>query len=303
MKTRDFKFSRENTPSPSSAKGSQICDAIEVADRLLQLPDSPSVCSAASLAELQPCLEVFCQGAWEKTLFVLDIDQTLLSPLLEEASSQAIAQHWSAFKETIPPLSVTQHELLFNAAIATEEVAPMEPEAPAFFQRLQAQGAAVIALTATLTGPLFEHPRFEAFRHKQCQALGYAFTPLLDEEDVALPFPEHNAQRPRYYKGIVFCNGAHTDYTKGDILCSFLDLLPSRSKRWPPDRVVFLDDTRRHILSVHQSLEARGLPHLCCEYTRHQAKTISVSEEAFECYWGALWRKIEAEERGKLPSE
>lgn len=275
-----------------SAHSSQqkTCDALEVSDRTLQLPDVPSVHSVSSLAELRPLVESFCEGTWDKTLFAFDIDQTLLKPSADEAQSKAVAQHWAAFKASTPPLSVIQHDLLFSAAVATDEVALMEPEAPLFLEELKEKGASVIALTAGLVGPILDLERFEVFCCEKSRKAGFHFTQILDEEGWELPFPEYRGYRPRYYKGMVFTNGVHVDYTKGDVLQAFLDELKNRG--CCPEQVVFVDDARRNILTVHERLGK--MKHLCCEYTRYKENDRTVTEEAFLRYWKGLLKRIQA---------
>lgn len=265
------------------------CDALEVSDRNLQLPNSPSICSGKSLAALQPFIEAFCEDAWEKTLFVFDIDQTLLKPRADEAQSKAIAQHWAAFKASTPPLSTKQHDMLFSAAVATQEISLMEPTAPGFLENLKRKGARVMALTASQVGRVLDCERFEIFRHEQCQAFGFHFSRILDEDERELPLPKMQGRPPYYYKGAVFCNGLHVEYTKGDVLRTFLNVMKEQGHS--PERVVFVDDARRNILSVHESLS--NFKHLCCEYTCYQDNKTSVSEEAFLRYWKGLLRKVQ----------
>lgn len=277
------------TKSAGPSFKEESCDAIEVTDRNLELPHSAHICSAPSFAELKPFVDVFCKDAWDKTLFVFDIDQTLLRPRAKEAQGRAIAEHWNAFKAEIPPLSPDQHDRLFNAAVATNEVVLMEPEAPAFLDELKKKGGQVIALTASRSGKVLEHERFEVFRHEQCRRLGLHFTQIWSEDDRELPLAECPGDGPRYYKGAIFCNGLHIGYTKGDVLRLFLDLLEKQGSL--PERVVFVDDARRNILAVHDSLA--GVEHLCCEYTRYQSDASSVTREDFVRYWKKLWAQVQ----------
>lgn len=68
---------------------------------------------------------------------------------------------------------------------------------------------------------------------------------------------------PTYDRGILFGNSTKSD--KGEVLCAFLEKVQIY-----PQKIVFVDDSKRNVQTVASALKHKGIDHPCIHYTRSQ---------------------------------
>lgn len=249
---------------------------------------------AATLDEFLPKVAEFVGEDWKNTWFVFDLDETLVRPKKPVFTFAAIQMHWHRFMEALTPrlnrpLTPEEDEALGNAAVVDTELEFVEPGTEAMLQDLRQKGSTVLALTATLSGVLPPHPCFAETRAKQCRQQGLTFEPLMDDFEIPQLAPFRGSY-PRYHDGILFANGALEGSTKGQVLCEFL-------KHWDrphPKKLVFLDDTARHVVSIKEELAAYDptVEVLSVEYTNKKHHKVDVPVEEFLETWLKVFERI-----------
>lgn len=195
-----------------------------------------------------------------KTLIVLDVDETLITPCdalwqqgriweLDYAKQLPIAQENKCTNKhdqergTLPALS---RRLLFCNYQLVEEITAKSIE------EMQAKNVKVIALTNMGPGEFGFIPSIKEWRYAQLQKVGI----VLDASfaDLAIIFdqlPPVQSGFPEFYRGILFA----ANNFKGTVLGTFLD-----SVDWKPTKVIFIDDKEKYIYSVQEEMAKRGIP-------------------------------------------
>ncbi|GHS93385.1 hypothetical protein AGMMS49949_06580 [Alphaproteobacteria bacterium] len=240
------------------------------------------VARADTIQDVRRLADDFCQHHYQNVLIVLDLDLTLVKPIHPAVSFASLEKYRETFEDLIKDFSNEQTDELFNIALGGAPIMGMEPETLETFHYFSAAGANLLGLTASLSGRLFYHERFETFRLQQCAALGFQFPHICSSPDFSLDLPPFRGNKPVYYHGIIFANGVRHATTKGDVLTFFLE-----KEGMTPEKIIFVDDIKENVDSVSERLSQKyaALPHLSLEYTRCQADPYISSEKDFENYW------------------
>jgi hypothetical protein len=128
----------------------------------------------------------------------------------------------------------------------------VEPAVLPLIKRLQAKGSKVIALTACPAGSFGSVSCGETLRYSKLLSVGIDFrSSFLQEQIVFDTLNAYNGTYPMFYKGILLANWNNE---KGAVLGAFFDRIG-----WHPKKVIFFDDTKRHLESVSEEMDRRGI--------------------------------------------
>lgn len=198
----------------------------------------------AKITETQEITDIL-QEIDEKTLVFFDIDDTLINtecmlgntPWWNYFVNQLRKAHYTV--EKLPP-EINQ---IIQKIIMCVPVRLVDPQAAQMIQRLQQQGIPTFALTARLLKASYiENAAFYTHAHLKSVGIDFTLTPLLGMEEDKFEFFSH---------GIIFTN--HEE--KGPYLRDFI-----HHYNLDPLKIVFIDDSLRHMKSVDQVLESIGIP-------------------------------------------
>lgn len=260
-----------------------------------QASSTNGIVEAKSLVEMWPLLSNFIGSDWEETWFFWDLDETLVRPSNPVFIYATIKAYWPRFRQELTdqygaPPSPEEEAALFNSAVIDTELQFVEPETMEAFKRIRSAGAKLIGLTATITGSLPPHDRFEVARARQCRKLGFAFSSFSPSSMEFSELATFRGNGTCYHQGILFANDAQPGADKGDVLCAFLDRVDAPL----PKKIVFVDDTVRHLQAVQDILPERypGIAPLCIEYTHKKKRRVEVSEDDFLSAWRKVWKRI-----------
>ncbi len=95
-------------------------------------------------------------------------------------------------------------------------------------------------------------PSLPRWRYEKLKEAGIDFSKGFGDKEIAfehLTSPAH--RHPIFYKGILLTDA----FTKGQVLGTFLDRI-----NWKPDKIIFFDDTLKHLESVQAEMKKRKLP-------------------------------------------
>lgn len=148
--------------------------------------------------------------------------------------------------ETLTRSTPTPKHLLsqpFDVQIQNRTSALLDTELPKILSDLQKKQVPVIALTHTRTGTFGVIPSMEEWRFNAVNQLGFSFS--FDEKNHAFLLQQMPTPYPSFFKGIIL--SAHHD--KGPVLLAFLKQMGNT-----PLRILFFDDLKRNIDSVHKTL-------------------------------------------------
>lgn len=243
--------------------------------------------------EIIPAIHAFVDGNWAETWFFFDLDETLVRPENPALSYRAFRTYWKDFAAELNngrEVTLEQEEAVIAAAVVDTDLSFTEQETFPAIQSFQAKGAKVLALTATITGPLPPHEQFEVERCRQCRALGLHFDDLLQDTRQWGHFVPFRGQFPCYRDGILFANGAKDGSTKGQILCQFLKDIGTPL----PKKIVFIDDTSIHVDSVAEELSTQfpEITSLCVEYTQKRVRPMTISYDEFRTALLPSWQRV-----------
>ncbi len=163
----------------------------------------------------------------------------------------------------------------------------MEPELPSLIEHLKNQGATVVALTAATTHHLGWSDLGPKLRYEELLAHNIAFSCPLNDYVTFDGCDIEWGYFPTYYKGIITagCSPKHNHInSKGKVVSHLIAALPT-----PPKRVIFIDDSKRHIESVKKALEETEIEYLGIHYRGvEQLPSQDISLEEFKAVWEEL---------------
>lgn len=196
--------------------------------------DKIQVKTVDSLAQVVPFLN-------NKTLLVVDIDNTLLEPTQSLGSDQWYRYLLRRYRERglTAPAAQERAIAVWNRVQDRIKVRPVEPDAPRLLRTQQDRGVYILGLTAR---SLAIAPR----TLKQLESIGIQLG--------RRPFPPRGHRLYRH--GILFA-GEGND--KGALLVGFL-----RGRR--PARVVFVDDRQENVDGVARALGRAAIPAIVFRY-------------------------------------
>ena len=88
-------------------------------------------------------------------------------------------------------------------------------------------------------------------RSKQLEHLGINFREAFEFSEIMLnEMPEYLGSHPGYKNGILYSNGESAPYNKGNVLISFMNRINQF-----PDSVVLIDDRKKNLQDVDESLQ------------------------------------------------
>lgn len=180
----------------------------------------------------------------QNVLVVLDIDNTLLTSTSDLGGD--IWYQWQRGRLDIQPGEAQQVECLFEDAIGLlYELAPMQLTDPAIPKAIidwQDRGNVVFALTS-------RSPKYRAATERELLRAGIDLSrnPPAPEGRSAPVLRERAEQEWSYMQGIMMTTGMN----KGTMLET---LLEKTGRNFPA--VVFVDDTRRHVIDVSEAYRA-----------------------------------------------
>jgi hypothetical protein len=253
---------------------------------------------AKNISEVRQLVDAFCGDSYEGVWFVFDMDFTLIKPqnskvLLSsfDACLPKLKEQHPELKEKTEAVEEILHEIA-NIAVIDCESAFVEDETLPFIKYLHNKGGVFMILTNSLSGKLLNFDRVEVTRHSKCIKLGLSFSELFNEgeDDFELDFDSFRGNKPRFYKGVLYCNGASL---KGCIFCAFLNEYLRKGNKLPA-KIVFVDDTDKHVKSVQDDLakDFPGIAYLGITYT-YNMPTYIIDEQML-AFWNDLFYKIKA---------
>ncbi len=243
----------------------------------------PAIHTIYSLAQAQKELNSTNQN----TLVVFDMDDTLIEQsdmvfqtrFFKHPEVQKLRQE---LKKHTAQLSdpVKAHELVATTRLLKNSWHLVEKKSLPIIKKLQEHNIRVIALTAVPTGSFGIIRNMQEWRFAQLKNLGLDFSTSFTTQEIVFnelaPFtglltspayPTKHKKYPMYYKGII-CSRPHP---KGTVLATFLKHID-----WTPKKVLFFDDTPKHVKSVTQAMKNLGIA--CSGYVY---KGASVPTEKF----------------------
>ncbi len=201
----------------------------------------------------------------QQTLVVFDIDGTLIDnfglgvfilynpqKVPEEDKDFAIKAHGelSAYAKKI---GIDRRRDMTNSFFmlkGKEEL--VEPAVLEQLVQLKAKKIKTIALTACPAGAFGSVSCGETLRYSKLLSAGIDFRPSFPQEQIVFDtLNAYNGSYPMFYKGILLANWRNE---KGAVLGAFFDCIG-----WQPRKVIFFDDTKRHLESVSDEMDRRGI--------------------------------------------
>ncbi|MBM3893535.1 DUF2608 domain-containing protein [Candidatus Dependentiae bacterium] len=142
-----------------------------------------------------------------------------------------------------PPLSKQFIKKPLDIQLQQRTFYPLDAELPTVLNDLQRnKKVPVIALSHARTGKFGVIPSMEEWRFNALAQLGFSFS--FDEKNHAFLLTQIPKPHPSFFKGIIL--SAH--HAKGPVLLAFL-----KHRAIAPKRVLFFDDKKSNILSVHKT--------------------------------------------------
>lgn len=223
------------------------------------------------LAAVAPAL----QESSERTLLVLDIDDTLLTSTGFFGSDK-----WYEWQKTLPAGDPGKVACLFDVIALNYETGTQratQPDGPALVNGLQ-----VDKLLLTSRNPLYRGGTLRTLRDA-----GYVLPAMLGGQADGRSWdfrktPGAKPVRVLYDQGLFMTTGQD----KGLVL---LDLLRRSSLRY--DRVVLVDDGRKNIDNMRAALHDAGIDYLGLHYTRVDKSIGADDAAAGRAGWQA-WRQL-----------
>jgi len=217
------------------------------------------------------------QNADKNTLVVFDVDDTLivpeskiLWPKVQEANKEWVDQWFEECAKNTPPPELEKYYGAIQ--MLKEKPVLIEPEIVEIIRNLQERGIKVIALTAIDTGKRSIIPSMAAWRFKTLQTVGIDFSKTNVSNMVFNELPLGMDGNPLVlHNGILFSSVV----PKGVVLGAFLDRM-----KWKPERVIFFDDSIKHIKSVAQEMDKRSISFYGYEYLGSQYLAGELDKEA-----------------------
>ena len=208
------------------------------------------------------------------TLVIFDIDNTLAHPTEELSSDEwfcylvdkKMAEGFDYITSVYYALPAAYYAQ-FNIPLE-----PTEPHIPDLIARLVNNGIAVMALSS--------RSLFIAERSlDQLNNINITFfVPNVNPQDLVLPMPY-----PCFYKdGILFSD----NNDKGEALNCFFDIM-----NYHPEKVIFIDDKMKYILSVEKALQTHHIPFVGIRYSGCDERVKNFNPAKSESQWHALKQK------------
>jgi hypothetical protein len=198
----------------------------------------------ADIRTIHSLCEISTDEFSTKTLVMFDLDDVLIYP--QDALLQNWRSEWKP-KETRPWTAEEDTIAWMNAKFQL-----MDPSGPSLINKLNENCIPTIGFTSFAMDEPGIVPSIPDWRSRHLQELGINFRM---ENEIVFPI-QTGFIPPSFEKGILYCGDYYKKDkdNKGKILTLYLDWLG-----WIPDKVIFVDDEKRHIESVQREVERRGI--------------------------------------------
>lgn len=207
-------------------------------------------------------------------LFIFDIDNTLAHPYAELSSDEWFCHqinkkmaegfdYLTSIYYILPVVYYAQFNVLLT---------PSEAIAPFLIEQLIKHTISVMALT---TRSLFVAER----TIEQLEAINIRFfLPHVSQEDLVLPM-----QHPCFYRQSILFSGNND---KGEALIQFF-----KTMNYYPDKVIFIDDKLKYLLSVEKALKKYNISFIGIRYSGCDEKVKNFDPSKAEKQWRELREK------------
>ena len=197
----------------------------------------------------------FREVNWEnlpsKSLVIFDIDEILITPA--DLLLKPVGRDFNGWGK----IPLKEFEYYLSIMLASTKYVLVDAEAPNLIKKMLQKGILAIALTACSTGAIGVIQSMEEWRFNQLNALGIDFSPFFEGEYVFSELVDAKSRPPLFKNGILFTGDLQNPEksAKGQLLGIFLDKI-----NWSPEKVIFIDDSQKHLEAVFQELNQRGIP-------------------------------------------
>ncbi len=206
-------------------------------------------------------VETIVADADQDTLVVFDIDDTLTfpgDPAFDLPNLKKYRHIMAPIKENWTP----HHKLVAINLMAIDEALLLDSDAPALIQALQERGVPTIALTAIIAGKIEDREDMNSLRKKQLAQHQIDFSKTAPHTDRMIfdqlkSFLNHH---PVSEHGIIVANGIEN--SKGEVLLEYLKLCNHN-----PKKIIFIDDTLKHVESMVEPLKQQGIEYTGIHFT------------------------------------
>ncbi|MGE0671237.1 MAG: DUF2608 domain-containing protein [Parachlamydiales bacterium] len=189
--------------------------------------------------------EISIDAFSETTLVMFDIDDVLIYP------KDALMQNWrSGWRpEGLRPWTAEEDTIAWMHA----QFQLMDPNGPQLLDKLNENAIPAIGFTSFAMDQAGIVESIPEWRSQHLIGLGLNFKM---EKEVVFPV-QMGFVPPSFEKGVLYCGDFYKKdkNNKGKILSLFLDWLD-----WTPEQVVLVDDGQKHLESVKEELDRRGIP-------------------------------------------
>lgn len=186
-----------------------------------------------------------------KTLVMFDLDDVLVYP------QDALLQNWRSSWKPEGMRAWTAEE--DTIAWMNAQFQLVDPYGPTLLDRLYEKRIPTIGFTSFAMDKSGMVESIPQWRSQHLNALGLHFR---EEKEVIFPC-QKGFVAPSFEKGVLHCGNLYKKDkdNKGKTLSLYLDWLD-----WTPEWVIFIEDDKKHLDSVQNELEKRGIPFLGFQY-------------------------------------
>lgn len=210
--------------------------------------------------------------ATPETLVIFDVDDVLMHPHDQILKAQNKPYLEELEKKLEKRMEEEKADTLYSLIFLQRKNGPVDPRIIQLIIHLQAKGIKVLALTNCFTGKFGAIASMEDWRVNELQQLGYhfenswkntkshVFKELIKQTGHGLSAKSESASL--FKDGVVFASGV----SKGDALTAFLAYAGLS-----PQKIIFIDDKKKHLESVEKVAKDLGIPFVGIEYTATKA--------------------------------
>ncbi len=206
-------------------------------------------------------IEAALKQAGLDTLVIFDVDDVLIT-----AKDQILQPSHHKFAKKLEEGLESRHseeeaQKLWSIIWLARMDELVDPQMVPLIKEAQAKGLKVMALTNAWTGTFGSIPSLEDWRVEELATFGYIFKDSWNQLQPKI-FEKLNSKDPKRFpvfkSGVVFtCN-----LQKGKILKAFLHYA-----NLSPQKIIFIDDKRKHLESVEAFAKEERIPFIGFEYT------------------------------------
>lgn len=205
--------------------------------------------------------QIIQENLIENTLFVWDVDDTLLCAMHPAARPAAASIRNNYFEKAIKLYGVNEFIKMYASFFSLIPKRPVHPKLPSFLIYLKANNNLIyhIALTAMDTEQLGELSCQVTFRLNELKNNGYFFdSKISTKQEPSYFFDLYNGRTPPYHReGVIF--GAY--HNKGEVLQHALNRFNVKVKK-----LIIIDDFHQNLNHLETVFKKSELEVLCIHY-------------------------------------